>query len=632
MCTLKYYFSFFVLLIFINPPAFAQCSPTVIFREDFKTGTRAYGDSLGNNITAYAFDSTGRLDDGEYTIRKTASPLDGSQIYPTWHTGYDHTGNGGYMMVINAAFQAGKFYEATIDNLCSGSTIKFSAWIANLLRLGSPDPLDPDVKFEIKSASTGNVLGAYTTGKINRYSNFTWEQYGFNILLPPNETSVILTMYNNQAGGGGNDLALDDIEFSICGAGTKPFIAGAYQNTNTVCSGKTVTFKGNISSVFYNNPVRQWQYSTDSINWVNIAGAVNEDYIISNATPADSKWYRLLIAEPSSINLPNCRTTSPVLRLNVFDPKPVSIGHKNIYCVDDSIVLSNQFNALSYQWTGPNGFTSTDDMVIIHPATLNDIGTYTLQTITDGGCVTNGEATVSVIPNQLSVDLPDTTVLLCDGQSITFTADNPFITKWQWSNGGRTPSITIKNPGTYSVIVSDVACFAYDTTAIRTNRRPFIKLGTDTAICSDENIVLNIFDPVATSYLWQDNATDTVRIITQENLYRAVLSNECGTVSDDIFVKVENCLNQLFVPTAFTPNNDNKNDVLRARAYFPITDFSFSIYNRWGQKIFSTTNLNEGWNGKVNGEDAISGVYAWQLEYKRKDKASKQKGTTVLIR
>lgn len=629
---MKYLLVVIVLLLFFNSAALGQCSPTVIFKEDFKTGTRAYGDSLGNNITAYAFDSTGSLADGEYTIRKTASPLDGTFIYPTWHTGYEHTGNGGYMMVVNAAFQSGKFYEAKIDNLCSGSSMKFSAWVANLLRLGSPDPLDPDVKFEIKSASSGNILGTYTTGKINRYPSFTWEQYGFNILLPANETSVILTMYNNQVGGGGNDLVLDDIEFAICGAGTKPFIVGAYQNNNTVCSGNPITFRGNISSVFYTNPVRQWQYSSDSINWVNITGAVNEDYTISNTTPADSKWYRLLIAEPSSINLPNCRTTSPVIRLNVFDPKPVSINHKNVYCVDDSIVLINQFNALRYQWSGPNGFTSTDDTIIIYPATLNDTGTYTLQTITDGGCVTNGQTNVSVITNQLSVDLPDTTVLLCDGQDITFIADNPFITKWEWSNGGRTNSITVKNPDIYSVVVSDIACFAYDTTVVRTNRSPFIKFGKDTTICSDENIVLNIFDPVATSYLWQDNATDTVRIITQQNLYRAVLSNECGTVSDDIFIKVENCLNQLFVPTAFTPNNDNKNDVLKAKAWFPITDFSFSIYNRWGQKVFSTPDLNSGWDGTLNGTDMPAGTYVWHLSYKRKEVLYKQKGSTILIR
>ena len=629
---MKYFITLFVFLIYLNHPAFSQCSPTVIFKEDFGKGIDAFGPALSSSITGYIYDAKGTLADGEYSIRNTAAPLDGTPIYPTWYTGYDHSGNGGYMMVINASFNSGKFYETKIDNLCSGTSIKFSAWIANLLKLGVSDPLDPDVKFEIKSAASGTVLGSYTTGKINRYTSFTWEQYGFNILLPPGETSVILTMYNNQVGGGGNDLVLDDIEFSICGAETKPFLTGTYLGGNTVCSNNNIVINGNITKQVYINPVMQWQSSTDSINWSDIAGATQMNYIINNAKAIDSKWYRLLIAEPASINLPNCRTTSPSIKLEVFDPKPVTITNNSPYCEGDTISLINQFSALNYQWTGPNNFSSANDTVIIYPATENDEGTYVLQTITDGGCITNGAINVTVNPNVLSVSLPDTTTLLCDGVSITFTAGNPFITKWQWSTGEQTKSITVSNDGTYWVKVSDIACTAGDTTFVRTNRTPYVNLGKDTTICSDENIVLNVKDDVAEVYLWQDGITDSVRNINKQGYYAVTLTNECGQASDDIVITVANCLNQIFVPTAFTPNNDKTNDVLKARAFFPITDFSFQIYTRWGQKVFATTNLNNGWDGNFGSKEAPVGTYVWQLSYKRKGIAYKQKGTTVLLR
>lgn len=628
---MKYCLLFFALLVF-NPAAFTQCSPTVIFKEDFGTGAAAYGNALSPNITAYAFDATGTLADGEYSIRKTAAPLDGSQIYPTWYTGYDHTGNNGYMMVINASFAAGKFYETRIDNLCSGTSIKFSAWIANLLKLGSPDPLDPDVKFEIKSAVTGTVLGSYTTGKINRYTSFTWEQYGFDILLPSGETAVILTMYNNQVGGGGNDLVLDDIEFSICGAETKPFLTGTYLGGNTVCSNNNIIINGNITKQIYSNPVYQWQSSTDSINWTNINGANQQDYIINNATPANSKWYRLLIAEPASINLPNCRTTSSAIKLDVFDPEPVTISNISPYCIGDTLKLMNQFPALNYNWTGPNNLTSTDSIIRIFPANFSDSGVYSLTTITDGGCVTIGNTKVVIKENKLSVSLPDTTTLLCDNATVTFTANNPFITNWQWSTGATTSSLTIATDGTYWVKVSDDACKASDTTTVRTNRTPVVNLGGDTTICTDENILLDVTDVVATSYLWQDGDTKPTRNITNQGFYQVTLSNECGTVTDGFSVTIANCLNQLFVPTAFTPNNDNKNDILKAKAFFPITDFSFSIYSRWGQKVFSTTSLNTGWDGTLNGNDAPTGTYVWYLSYKRKNVPFKQKGSTMLIR
>lgn len=610
----------------------SQCSPTVIFREDFGTGTNASGNPLSNGVTAYTFDATGTLADGEYSIRKTAAPLDGTQIYPTWYTGFDHSGNNGYMMVINASFAAGKFYETRIDNLCSGTSIKFSAWIANLLKLGSPDPLDPDVKFEIKSAATGTVLGSYTTGKINRYTSFTWEQYGFDILLPSGETSVILTMYNNQVGGGGNDLVLDDIEFSICGAETKPFLTGTYLNGNTVCSNNNIVINGNITKQVYNNPVYQWQSSTDSLNWANINGANQQDYTINSATPADSKWYRLLIAEPASINLPNCRTTSPAIKLGVYDPKPVTISNESPYCIGDTLKLVNQFPALDYSWTLPNNLTSTDSIITIFPASFSDSGTYSLKTITAGGCVTIGNTKVVIKENKLSVSLPDTTTLLCDNATITFTANNPFITNWQWSTGATTPNLTVATDGTYWVKVSDDACSASDTTIVRTNRTPAVNLGSDTTICTDENILLDVTDVVATSYLWLDGDTKPTRNISTQGFYQVKLSNECGTVTDGFSVTIANCLNQLFVPTAFTPNNDNKNDILKAKAFFPITDFSFSIYNRWGQKVFSTTNLFAGWDGTLNGNDVPTGTYVWYLSYKRKNVPYKQKGSTVLIR
>ncbi|MGE5108352.1 MAG: gliding motility-associated C-terminal domain-containing protein [Sphingobacteriales bacterium] len=621
-----------LLLIFLNHTGFAQCSPTVIFKEDFGTGTNQFGPALNANIISCTYDATGTLADGEYSIRKRANPLDGTQIYPTWFSGFDHTGNDGYMMVINASFNSGKFYEKQIDNLCSGSALQFSAWVANLLKAGSPDPLDPDVKFEIKSVVSGQILGSYTTGKINRHTSFTWEQYAISILLPPGESSVILTMYNNQVGGGGNDLCIDDIEFSICGAEMNPSITGFYQNGNTVCSNQPIVINGNITKQVYINPVMQWQYSSDSINWVNIPGAVQEDYAISNATTADSKWYRLLIAEPSNINSPNCRSASLAIKLAVFDPKPVSIQHKNPFCIGDTIILTNQSAALDYQWLGPNNFSSNADTAIIPQASFNEQGTYLLQTITDGGCITIGSTTVTVIPNQLSVSLPDTTTLLCDNATVTFSADNPFITNWKWSTGEQTKSITVAIDGMYWVKVNDIACAAADTTFVRTNRTPYVNFGKDITICSGEELVLNAAAPVSNSYLWEDNSSDSVLLITNPGYYNVTLTNECGQASDDIAVTVANCLNQLFVPTAFTPNNDNKNDILKARAFFPITDFSFSIYTRWGQQVFSTNILSNGWDGNFGSKEASVGTYVWQLSYKRKGIAYKQKGTTILLR
>ena len=623
----------FILIVFqafAISKNFSQCVATTIFKEDFGTGTNAYGPALNSNITSYNYNATGSLADGDYSIRKTAAPLNGQTIYATWHNGFDHTGNNGYMMVINASYTAGKFYETQINNLCSGSTIKFSAWLANLLKLGVSDPLDPIVKFEIKSAVTGVVLGSYTTSTISRYTSFTWEQLGFNIVLPIGESSVIFTIYNNQAGGLGNDLILDDIEFSICGADISPSTSGTYLNSNSICVGNSITFNAGIVNQYYSNPVMQWQSSVDSTSWFNIVGANQSTYTINNCTANDSKWYRFLMSEPNNINSANCRTTSSPIRLNVFNKKPVQLQSKNLYCVGDTVHIKILTGALQYQWYGPNSFSSTDSLVLLNNVSTSQQGYYSLQTITDGGCVNKDSSLISIKANQLSPALPDS-LLLCNGASSTLNANNSFITKWLWNNGDTTQQINVNTKGKYWVKVWDDVCTNSDTTIVITSRTPIVNLGSNQTICFSEVLQLNAWDSEATSYLWSTGSIDSAINISASGNYAVTVSNKCGSAIDDVNITVEPCANQVFVPSAFTPNNDFKNDVLKARAYFPITEFIFRIYNRLGQMIFLSADITKGWNGEINNKKASTGVYIWELSYKKNGELFLQNGTTVLM-
>lgn len=623
----------FILIVFqafAISKNFSQCVATTIFKEDFGTGTNAYGPALNSNITSYNYNATGSLADGDYSIRKTAAPLNGQTIYATWHNGFDHTGNNGYMMVINASYTAGKFYETQINNLCSGSTIKFSAWLANLLKLGVSDPLDPIVKFEIKSAVTGVVLGSYTTSTISRYTSFTWEQLGFNIVLPIGESSVILTIYNNQAGGLGNDLILDDIEFSICGADISPSTSGTYLNSNSICVGNSITFNAGIVNQYYSNPVMQWQSSVDSTSWFNIVGANQSTYTINNCTANDSKWYRFLMSEPNNINSANCRTTSSPIRLNVFNKKPVQLQNKNLYCVGDTVHIKNLTGALQYNWKGPNGFASTDSVVILNNVSTNQQGYYSLQTITAGGCINIDSSLINIKLNQLTLALPDSLVL-CNNATSSLSATNFNITKWLWNNGDTTQQINVNTKGKYWVKVWDDVCTNSDTTIVITSRTPIVNLGSNQTICFSEVLQLNAWDSEATSYLWSTGSIDSAINISASGNYAVTVSNKCGSAIDDVNITVEPCANQVFVPTAFTPNNDFKNDVLKARAYFPITEFMFRIYNRLGQMIFLSADITKGWNGEINNKKASTGVYIWELRYKKNGELFLQNGTTVLM-
>jgi gliding motility-associated-like protein len=89
----------------------------------------------------------------------------------------------------------------------------------------------------------------------------------------------------------------------------------------------------------------------------------------------------------------------------------------------------------------------------------------------------------------------------------------------------------------------------------------------------------------------------------------------------------------VYVPTAFTPNNDGLNDILKPY-YVQIKSLSyFTIFNRWGQKVFSTNDLNKGWDGFSKSNEIIAGSYVWVL--KAVDAIGKiynLKGSFVLIK
>lgn len=88
-----------------------------------------------------------------------------------------------------------------------------------------------------------------------------------------------------------------------------------------------------------------------------------------------------------------------------------------------------------------------------------------------------------------------------------------------------------------------------------------------------------------------------------------------------------------YVPNAFTPNGDGHNDIVKPTLSGIVQLIYFSVYNRWGQLVFTTKTPGDGWNGKTNGSDDPTGVYVWML--KARDytgRTIEKKGTVMLIR
>lgn len=126
---------------------------------------------------------------------------------------------------------------------------------------------------------------------------------------------------------------------------------------------------------------------------------------------------------------------------------------------------------------------------------------------------------------------------------------------------------------------------------------------------------------------------DPVATVRQSIVYTVEATTPAGCKAiDSISIKVY-LVSDIFVPTGFTPNGDGHNDILRAIP-IGIRDFKyFAVFNRWGQRVFYTSNPGEGWDGKAGGVPQGSSTFVWMTEgVDYTGKTISRKGTVVLIR
>ncbi|MBK7359544.1 MAG: gliding motility-associated C-terminal domain-containing protein [Saprospiraceae bacterium] len=131
----------------------------------------------------------------------------------------------------------------------------------------------------------------------------------------------------------------------------------------------------------------------------------------------------------------------------------------------------------------------------------------------------------------------------------------------------------------------------------------------------------SIYNPIATP--------------TKTTSYTVTIVDENGcTASATITIIVNDCSESVFVPNAFSPNNDSKNDILFVRSRSSaVTEIDFQIYNRWGERVFKTTDINIGWDGRYKGELLSPDVFGYGLKFKCfENKEYSKKGNITLLK
>jgi gliding motility-associated-like protein len=161
---------------------------------------------------------------------------------------------------------------------------------------------------------------------------------------------------------------------------------------------------------------------------------------------------------------------------------------------------------------------------------------------------------------------------------------------------------------------------------------PFVDIGpADTLLCEDEKLFL----PMGTSlnvstYLWNGHQSQPAFTVEKPGIYYLKVSNQCGEYSDTIQVDFKNC--KIWLPDAFTPNNDGLNDKLHLLGDLTdVYDCSIAIYNRTGNLVFYSQDKNAAWNGQYKGILQSAGTFHYQVSFKLNGREYYLKGNVMLI-
>jgi gliding motility-associated-like protein len=205
----------------------------------------------------------------------------------------------------------------------------------------------------------------------------------------------------------------------------------------------------------------------------------------------------------------------------------------------------------------------------------------------------------------------DTT--LCNGDSYVIQLNHPSA-QYLWSDGSTGSSYTVDHAGTHFVDITINGCTHRDEVLVEEHPSPSAT-SHEAEFCFGERIVLGVSDDF--ELLWSTGETSETILVEDEGIYWVQLSNICGTATEEFHLEGKDCSCQVWVPNSFTPNNDGVNDRFTAEVDCELLDFQLSVYNRWGELVFSTTDPQEGWNG--GGESPYyvqDGIYQWVMEYR----------------
>ncbi|MGN6617446.1 MAG: gliding motility-associated C-terminal domain-containing protein [Ilyomonas sp.] len=324
------------------------------------------------------------------------------------------------------------------------------------------------------------------------------------------------------------------------------------------------------------------------------------------------------------IDTKGCKVTDTIL-VNLIQTPQVDLGADTAVCMNSNITVDAGSGFTNYVWnTG-----ETAQQIVI-----KDSGSYTVKAYSTNGCYSADTINVSVHP-PVNLNFSNDS-LICKGSSY---AINPgTFKKYLWQDGSTAPEYILKQPGQYWVQVTDnYNCVSRDTLTIKGYKKMPENFLPDTLGICKGNVTNLQSNQSFASYFWNTGSTSPVIQITEAGLYWLKVTNTEGcSNTDSVSVYYKNCVvpDVVYFPTAFTPNHDGLNDLYKASVSGNLQKFHLAIFNRFGQKVFESSDPQRAWDGTIAGLDQQAGVYVFMGSYQfnNNNKTETIKGTITLIR
>jgi len=310
-----------------------------------------------------------------------------------------------------------------------------------------------------------------------------------------------------------------------------------------------------------------------------------------------------------------------------------------------------------------NGFTKAIDLQLSGPIVIGGPYTVTLGTGNDNNTLLSecyrstpaGSSVSFTASDTVSAEFDVAIVYDCQDDEVTFTHDGAHnVNSWIWTVNGVAANNTASFTRTFSadsrsdikLTVSNGVCSDEYTYSLVLDNKVTAAFNLDNMACpGDEVLIENTSSGPIDNWQWSfgNGNTSTVKdppaqvypttgVDMPYTITLTASNPDCSATLSKVINIFGSCI--IAVPTAFTPNNDGKNDYLFPLNAFKAENLDFKVFNRWGQLVFRSRDWTQKWDGRIGGIMQNTGVYVWMLDYIHKDTKQRvsQRGTTTLIR